>query len=479
MKKRSLLITVFVAFILCSCGPDLKERTASGFLSAYMKDNKNVVLFGKIDAKKIIEKVGYKSIPKVSVLIGPEIKQFESALELSNGVCFAMEGPFDQMGNPAQLLAFVKVKNVDSLASKITSLGLPVQADGDIEYVQENDVTIGIKENLAIIISKKGKYKGKEALLKAFEKAEQDVSEGKVDEILAQKGDILFGASLENLYGSSNTSLNKLNANKKKEFEALVKDSYTQTCVSFEKGQAVIESKNLFSNELMNRMFFKEDPNASILSKLGTGNARMGLAVNMDINKLEAFLDDFAPDFKNDLMRMDFSLQMMMSVLGDKPLTNLLSGQLGMVMVGDMMRDGSLVPEANIHVGLGNKGKEIKDMLLTFFPADQGVYGMKIQVNDKEVNISSNSSMGASLIIPNFANHFGKKGVTAFMNFDGMDMESLDLEAEGKFIYALQNITMTADNNGSKIVIKGKNPNLNILKQIADVYMNDLMQQIN
>lgn len=53
------------------------------------------------------------------------------------------------------LLAFAKVKNMDSLASKVSSLGLMLQDDGDLKFVQDNDVSIGIKEHLAIFITKK------------------------------------------------------------------------------------------------------------------------------------------------------------------------------------------------------------------------------------------------------------------------------------------------------------------------------------
>ncbi|MFN5415842.1 MAG: hypothetical protein ACK5B9_02220 [Flavobacteriia bacterium] len=477
MKKIAFLAAITFALLITSCSGDLEDRTASEFLSAYMKDNKNVVLFGKVDAKQILEKAEYKSIPKLSVLLKSEMKQYESALELNDGVCFAMEGPFDQNGNPAQLLAFVKVRNADSLASKVSSLGLPVQVSGDLEFVQENEVTIGIKENLAIVITKSGKYDGKAALAEAFKKAEQDVSEGKVDQILAEKGDILMGASFENLYASSNTSLNKLNAQKKQEFEALVKDSYLQATVSFEKGQAVMEMKNLFSNELMNRMFMKEDPSASILAKLGKGNARVGLAMNLDMNKMETFLEDFAPNYKQDLIDGDFSLQMAASVLGDKPFTNLLSGKLGFVMTGNPTADGSFVPETNIHIGLGKKGNEVKDMVLGFFPSD-GVFGMKVQANAKEINVSSGNTSAAKLLIPGFANSFGKKGATAFVNFDGLDMKSFDLDEGGKFVYALQNILLTADNNGAKMIVKGKKANQNILKQIVDVYISDLEETI-
>lgn len=462
---------------MLSCSNDLENRTAQEYLSAYMKDNKHVVLFGKIEAKKILEKADYQNIPKAAVLLKSEMKQYEAAIDLSQGVCFALEGPFGHDAAPSKFLAFVKVKSMDSLTSKITSLGLMLEEEGDMKFTQDNDVSIGVKEHLAIFITQKGSYDGKVALKEAFDKTEQELSEGKVEKILKQKGDILQGVSFQNLYATSNTSLEELPPAKKKQFEALVNDSYIQSRISFEQGQAVFESENLFSKELMDRMFFKEDPGASILAKLGKGNARLGVAMHMDMNKMESFLDDFAPGFKRDLSRMSFQMQLIMSSLGDKPLTNLLNGQLGLIMTGDMSRDGSLVPDANIYIGLGNKGKDVSEALSAFLPQD-GLYGMHVSITDKEVYISSGKAAGKELSIPAFAAEFGKKGVTAFVNFDGMDMESLGLRNESKALYAFQNIWITVDNQGSKMIIKGKNQQENILKQVVNVYVKDLERSI-
>ena len=156
MRKYRFLVTIILAFFMLSCSGDLSDRTAEEYLSAYMKDNKQVVLFGKIDAKQILEKADYQNIPKAAVLLKSEMKQYEAALDLSQGVCFALEGPFGHDAAPSQFLAFVKVKSLDSLTSKITSLGLMLQEEGDMQFVQDNDVSIGVKEHLAIFITKKG-----------------------------------------------------------------------------------------------------------------------------------------------------------------------------------------------------------------------------------------------------------------------------------------------------------------------------------
>lgn len=478
MKKYIFIFTIALTCILGSCSKNFSDRSAQQFLSAYMKENKQVVVFGKIDFKQIMEKADYQNIPKAAVLLKSEMKQYEASLDLSQGICFAIEGPFGKKATPAKSLIFAKVKSMDSLCSKITSLGLMLQEEGDMKYVQDNEVSIGVKEHLAIFIAKKGKYDGKKELKDAFEKSEKDPSNGKAEQILNQKnGDILTGISFENLYATSNTSLEGLPPAKKQELEELVSDSYIQSRISFEKGQAVFESKNLFSNSLMNRVFFRKDSGGAILSKLGTGNARLGLTMNVDMNKMESFLEDFAPDFKRNLTRISFQMQLVMSTLGDKPLTNLLNGELGLVMTGDMMHDGSLVPDANIYIGLGKKGKDIKEILSAFLPGGS-VYDMQVSVTDEQITVYSGKSTGSGLSIPAFASEFGKDGFTAFVNFEGMDLQSMGLQKEIKALYAFRDIMITMDNRGSKMVITGKNDHENILKQVVNVYVKDLEKTI-
>jgi hypothetical protein len=442
-----------------------------------MKDNKNVILFGKIDFKQLLEKADYKNIPKLSVLLKSEMSQFEKAIDLKQNIHFALEGPFDQEGNPSKVIAFVRVLNSDSLASKISSLGLMMEKDGDMKFTQDNDLSIGVKQNIAIFISKKSsktnKFDGKKELIEAFEKSKNDLSEGKIDKILAQKSDITLAVNMQNLYGNL-SGISKMPENKEKEFKALMKDSYLQSTISFDNGEAVVKTQNLFSNKLMNRMFLKEDPNATLISKLGKGNARLGVAMNFDMQKLESFLDDFAPQFMGSLVQNNFQLQMASSVLGDKPLSNLMNGMIGILVIGDMINSGSFVPEANIYMGFGNKGKQVSEMLSSLLPKDSDIFGMKYTINEKEITVSSGKSKSTSLIIPSFANSFGKKGITAFMNFDGLDTKSLDLDDEMKFIYSIKNITISVDNRGAEVIIKGKNSSQNILKQMLDVYLKDI-----
>lgn len=490
MRILKHLLPVFIGLtLLTACSGKSKEREVHAYVSAFLKDNATIVAFGKADVSAILEKADYRNIPKLNVLLTDEVNQLNKSLDMKTPVHFAFEGPFEQDGTPATVYAFMDVRNADSLVDKLTSLGLDVEESGDLQVAVRGDVTIGVRNDLAILVSKKGTYDGKALLATAFEKTTGDVSGGKTDKILAEKADIVIGTSLQNLFGTSNTDLSKLNETKQKELQALVNDSYIQTALRFEKGQAVIESENMLSDALQRRMFFGEDNNAEIIGKLGKGKARLGLAMNLDMEKIESFMDDFAPGFKQQLTKSNFQLQIAMATLGDKPFTNLLSGKLGFVMVGDALKDGSITPEVNFHVGLGKKGKSLADLALSFFSMETGssssggsfsYNGMDFRINEQEVTGNTkNAGAGVNtLIIPQGGENFGKAGMTGFLNLEGLDIRSFGFSEGAKALNAVSYISLTADNKGSKILIKGKNDHENILKQIVNVYIQDIQSQI-
>lgn len=486
MKYTSLFLIVLAGLsLLSSCSGDTENRTAGEYLSAYLKDNKKVMAFGKIDLDQILEKADYKNIPKMNVLINEEITQYKNAIEMAQGVHFAVEGPLDLGGNPSQVVALVRVKNADSLVNKINSQGLMMQESGGLQFVQDGEVSIGVSENLAVFMVRPGKYDSKKSLKEIIKKCEGDLSSGKVEQIIKQKGDITFGMSLENTYLTSNTSMRKLDAAKKKELEALVSDSYLKGSIAFNKGEAVFETEHLFSDELLSRMSLLEDPEAKVKSKLGSGKARIGLAVNADVKKMENFMMDFSPDYQREVRNFNF-LSMFSSGKSDNSLTKLWSGIFGLVAIGDLKSGGGLVPEVNFHVGLGENGKEMSKNLLgtvtnTESKNGEMVFnGITFNINDTEISGSSviNPTSG-KLEIPAFADNFGKKGITGFVDLTGLDLKSMGLEDGAKSLYAVQYVVFEVTNKSSKMIVRGKNPNLNILKQIADVYIEDIKEQLN
>lgn len=476
MKK--IIGFLVLAVVLVSCGGNKDSRPLNEYVSAFIKGNKTIVAFGKADLNTILNKSEYKSIPKIGVAIEKEMEAFNSSLKTETPVYFALEGPLLEDGTPTTTYAFFEVVNADSLERKLTQQGFDLDKAGDFKYLQSGDVSFGIRNNLAILITKKAEFDGMKFLKTAFDKVKEDVSEGKVDAILAAKGDVVMGMSIENLYGTSNTDLKDLSAEKQKSLKELISDSYIQTALLFEDGAAIVETTNLFSDKLKSKMFFKKDASASIISNLGTGNPTIGVALNLDMKKLQAFMDEFSPNTMKDFAQMmGGEFQMALAMGGKQGLAGLFDGQFAGVMVGEPKAQEGL-SDFNLFVGLGENGRSLaegfKDLLSL---------GMaKVELNDKGLSAFSSANYvpkgGQKIVVPQGCENFGKKGITAFFNFEKVDLSSFELRDEQKIIYLIKYVTFEMDENGSRLYVKAKEGKENVLKQVVDVLVKELSGKI-
>lgn len=347
---------------------------------------------------------------------------------------------------------------------------------GDMKFYADGDVAIGALGNLAILITKKEEYDGKALLTEAFKKTKGSVSGGKTDKLLDKKGDLILNVSLQNLYGTSNTDLSKLDEIKQQELKALMNDSYLHASLNFEKGRMVFSTENMFSDALQKRMFFREDDQAKIVGKLRKGKARAGFALNLDMEKIENFIDDFAPEFKNKIIseRTEFALAAM--VLGDGPLAKVFSGTAGIVAVSEPSEMTGIIPEFNFNVGVGKQGRSIMELV-----AAAKLSGFNYTVTDTDLTGNSpNAGIGTTtLMIPGCGKDFGREGITGFIDLEGLDTESFGLPRAWKSIYLVKNITIKVTNKGSEIVINTVDENKNILKQAIDLYLRDIEKAIS
>lgn len=469
-----------ISLMLFSCGKNSDNRDLNEYVSAFLNENPTIAVFGKADLNTILNKADYKNIAKFGGIAEAVLEEFKISINTETPVFYALEGPFSQKGVPATFYAFIDVKNADSLIINLTQKGYDFEKDGDMNFSQFGDISLGIKNDLAIIVSKAEEYKGKEYLAKAFEKSNGDISEGKVNEMLQEKGDVVLGFNLESIYSTSNTELSKLSESKQKEVKEMVDNSFSQTVFKFENGAAIIETKNYFSDALKKRMFLKSNADASIVRKLGSGNPRFGFSLNFDMDKLQSLINDYSPEALNDLgKKLGGPTQMALMMGGEKALSGLFSGELGLVLVGDPGSNGSMIPDFNAYLGLGDKGKSISEMAKAFL--SNGTMMTKINSNEICCYSSPNYApvAGKSLSIPLGCENFGKKSVTGFINFDGLDMSSMDLEGGAKIFNIIKYINFEFDENGGRIVIKAKNGQENILKQSLNFFLKEFENQIN
>lgn len=477
MKKIFGLLALLI--LVASCGGNKENRPLNEYASAFVKDNKAVVAFGKADLNSILTKTDYKKVPKIGVVIQKELDELKKSLNTETPVYFALEGPFLEDGTPTSTYAFFDVKNEDSLVAKLTVQGFDLEKQGDFHFFQSGDVSFGVRKNLGILISKKDEFDGAKMLESAFDKVKDDLSEGKVDQILNASGDIVMGVSIENLYGTSNTDLSKLSKEKQASLNKMVTDSYVQTTFKFENGAAIVETKNLFSEDLKKRMFFKKDPNAGVLARLGTGNPKLGLATNLDMKKFQSFLDEYSPNTLKDLGEsMGGPAQFALATGGDAGLAGLLTGELGVVMVGEPNAMEGL-SDFNFFVGIGKNGKTLAESMKNLLSLGMA----QVDLDGKGLSAYSNAQYipqaGKKISIPKGCEVFGKKGITGFIYLEGVDLSSFEFEDAAKVITIIKYVTFEFDENGGKLYIKAKDGKENVLKQAIDVLVEELSGKIS
>ncbi len=476
---RHIIAFSLLVLFLFSCGSNNENRELKEYLSAFMHENSSVILFGKADVNTILDKMDYQSIPKYGLVVGTQLKEFEKHIDTKSPIFYAVEGPITEQG-PAAFYGFVDVKNADELVKKMTKDGYDFDKDGDLNYTQFGDICLGIEKDLGIIIYKKGLTEPVVSLSAAFDRCRGDLSEGKVNDILALKGDIVMGVNFASIYATGGAEIQKLSKAKQDELKAMMEGSYTQTSISFENGAAIIEAKNFFSPELKKKMFLKDDGQASILSKLGHGPARFGFAMNMDMVKLQQLIDDYSPEALSNLgSQLGGPVQMGLMAGGDKALSNLFNGEFGILMMGEPDQSGSTVPYFNAYLGLGKKGLDLagsmKEMLsMGEMQIDLTKDGIACFSSPKYAPVSDQKPL-----IPAGCDNYGKKGITGFVNFEGMDTGAFEMGGPAKLITSLKYITFEVDNDGAKVVLKAKKGQENILKQSMEVIVKEFELQMS
>ena len=250
-----------------------------------------------------------------------------------------------------------------------------------------------------------------------------------------------------------------------------------------------MKASNLFNDKLKDLLFFKEDPQASVVKKLGSGNAWMGMSANVDVRKMESFLADFAPEGQKKLNGVlpgeaAFALAMM----GENPFSKMFSGQFGLVFTGNPGSGMGMIPQFNFFLGLGSQGQFINEQAsqyaglmglqkqgdafitegMAIAPRKDGLYGYTLPENK-----------GSSLKIPSFAKDFGKKTFSMFVDFGQINVKSLELEDGMKVLEIMDTFYMTVDRDGTDMVMTTKSNSSNILKQIGLFYAKIFEDKMN
>jgi hypothetical protein len=225
-------------------------------------------------------------------------------------------------------------------------------------------------------------------------------------------------------------------------------------------------------------MFLKSDPSAKMIKNLGSGSPKMGLAMNLDLAKLEQFLNENAPGAMRELTRnLGSGATVALATGGDKPFSSLLSGELGAVVVGEP-HALSEVKDFNLFVGLGPKGKAI----FGGFEGMLSLFMKKVVLTNKSLCAYSSEMYapkpGKKMALGSDFSFFGKKGMTAFLDMKALNIDPSTLSGEEKLLTLVKNVTMEMDNDGMTIMIRSKDSGKNALKQIVDLLLKEMGNEL-
>ncbi len=490
-KIKNFLFLILATFIAACSGDKEGDKSMNAYLASFLSDDNTVVAYGSSDLNAIIGKSDIQNIPMFGDMIGGTIKDVNQLMAPNSKVYYALEGPFNREGMPLRSYLFVDVRNADSLLTSFEGMGYSFVKKDGIQISAQDDRVIGIQKDLAIgILSDQKLENGIELMVSAFKKAKSGKKNNKALELLNDDSDIIIGSSLNALYETSNTDLNTLSQEQQDKIKAYVKDSQYKTAVRFEDGEAIITVTAMVNDKLKEALFLKPTDNSDVLSKLGPGTPKAAFAINLDLEKMQALAEDFSPGIMNQIYAQAGIPSLFMAGLGPNGLVSIINGQFGVALTG-VSNDGGQIPQISAYVGLGKDATPVTEMgkgLLEMNGAQNvnGVYtyeGSKLKLTEDfvllntAVNTVDDSQMGYTAIaLPDGAKNFGKKPVTGFLDVKAMAGDASFMMEAGDFkeaVNIIDFIYFEADNLESKLVIKAKKGNENILKQAIMAYMED------
>jgi len=467
---KHILCTLSALFLLAACSSN-ENRAINEDVAAFVETNEKIALFGSINVKEILNKADYKNIDKAGKLIDKELKTIQAILNFDTPVYFAMEGTVDINGNPGLIYAFAEVKDKEKLTKNLQQRGLSMEKGKEFNFHESGDVAFAVTENRAVFVTKRGLTDGKKLIEQALKDLKEDTPENKVTEIISQKGDIVFGADLEASFLGSMSQL-KMEKDKETELKEMLTNCYSQSVISFEKGKVEMKTENYLSEELKKWMFFGNNA-SKILADLGSGKPRAGMIMDLNMKKVQEFINKFAPNALGELSKVGGGqAQMAMAFAGEEGLAGLWTGRMGVVMMGEVEEEGAFKPEFNFNIGLGKGALAFVKGMMTSMKGNMA----KLELKGSNI-VGSSSALYAKkgkLILPKGCENFGKKPYSGFVNFNGLDMSGFDLEEGKAFAEMLDYAYFEMDMDGAYFILKSKNAEQNILKSMVDQVMKNM-----
>ena len=145
--------------------------------------------------------------------------------------------------------------------------------------------------------------------------------------------------------------------------------------------------------------------------------------------------------------------------------------------MGQPDASGAFKPEFNFYVSLGKSSLPF----VQGFAENSSESMAKVELKGTELSgyTSANYLPGKNgLTLPKGCQNFGRKPISGFVNFDGIDLSNFDLEDKERYVKLIDFITFEYDAKGGSLHVELKNKQKNVLKQLVDEASQDVKDKI-
>lgn len=492
MKYLPLIVVALIFGMLFSCKSEQKmDCPTVDYVNSFLAENEEIIFYGGIAVDDLINKTGLLSISGIGETFGEQVDEVKMSLALDERIYFALGGPLDREGMPSSIYFFMHVRNKEMVTELLEESGYFFDDENGMMVAEDVTSAIGFTDDLLIAVSGEYGEDFKAMLVDAYQEANQKKSNPQIATNLARSGDVLFVSHLENLYATSNTDLNKLPAEQQEEITKMAKGSHVAATLSFEKGRMVLESF-IDGSEAMNKYaIFNEENPVDVPARLGPGTGTAALALNLDMAKIDALMDEFDVDVMDELYKeAGAAAALVKAVVGDK-LSSIMNGAFGVALLST---PGSMEfakdPKVHMYLGMGKSSEMVAEMLADLLAAGnvqkqaEGVYVMdravaKIEANEMVMwsgfDREDESIEFAPLDVPKHIPDFGKKPFFMYIDLSDLDLDNLGADPMLEDLSALASfLTIEADNSGGRMILQLKNTKDNFLHALVKGFQNEI-----
>ena len=394
--NKLLIFGILISFIITGCSTKPSSNLVAD-VATFVSNSDKVVSYGSVDLDAILTKSALSEVETIGPFVDQQMTAIKGALNVDKKIFYALEGPLDQDGNPEFSYVFMEVKNKDSLIDLFQEMGMLFEEEGDLMTYYDMGSAIAFNDNIAVLVHAGFGTQPKEKLEYVFTKLDGKEKDERVVEVLNQSTDIMTALHLENLYATSNTSLDDLPKKEQKQLAAMVKGGHFSLTTDFNDGNLTMNlNTTRVSDKLKEAYFFKDKSTAETIDNIGPGKPAVALVGALDIQKMEHFVNQFAPgalkSFYSSLGLGGFFLQTM----GGEGIASLVNGDFGAMLSFEREEENKQMGQLlnlQAFVKLGEDGNELIDLLDSFSKNDEvekveeGYYNY----NDALIHVSHNA----------------------------------------------------------------------------------------